>query len=221
MAELIIGNVMGPQGPKGDIGPVGAQGPQGEQGLQGERGPKGDTGEKGDIGAQGEKGEQGEIGEGIKPGVIMPYSGETIPYGYLLCQGQAVSRETYAALYAVIGTTYGAGNGSTTFNLPNLQGRIPVGMQTGDELFGTLGKAGGSVQQELRVLLGNIYGDVGRIGYSTDTPPTGATVRGQYALPLEKHETIALSTAVPVLQATAEKPTTVQPYVTMNYIIKY
>lgn len=54
-------------------------------------------------------------------GIILPFAGTTIPNGYLACNGAAVSRTTYATLFAVIGTTYGAGNGSTTFNLPNLE----------------------------------------------------------------------------------------------------
>lgn len=53
-------------------------------------------------------------------GSIKPFAGTTIPNGYLLCDGSAVSRTTYAALFAVIGTTYGSGDGSTTFNVPNL-----------------------------------------------------------------------------------------------------
>ena len=53
-------------------------------------------------------------------GSIMAYGGSTAPAGWLKCDGSAVSRTTYSALFAIIGTTYGAGNGSTTFNLPNL-----------------------------------------------------------------------------------------------------
>lgn len=55
-------------------------------------------------------------------GVIVPFAGTTVPAGYLLCDGSAVSRMTYAALFAAIGTTYGAGDGNTTFNLPNYSG---------------------------------------------------------------------------------------------------
>ena len=58
-------------------------------------------------------------------GVIQMYAGTTPPDGWLLCDGSAVSRTTYAALFAVIGTTYGAGDGSTTFNLPDLRGLQP------------------------------------------------------------------------------------------------
>jgi len=71
----------------------------------------------------------------VPTGVIMQYAGNSKPSGWLFCRGQAVSRTTYADLYAVIGTTYGAGNGSTTFNLPNLQGRVPVGVSTTDSDF--------------------------------------------------------------------------------------
>ena len=51
----------------------------------------------------------------------------TAPTGYLLCNGALVSRTTYATLFAVLGTTYGAGDGSTTFNLPNFKDRMPIG----------------------------------------------------------------------------------------------
>ena len=67
-------------------------------------------------------------------GIIHAYAGSTAPDGYLMCDGQAVSRTTYAALFAAIGTTYGAGDGSTTFNLPDLQGRFPLGAGAGNGL---------------------------------------------------------------------------------------
>jgi microcystin-dependent protein len=63
----------------------------------------------------------------IPPGTMMPYAGSTAPTGYLLAYGQAVSRTTYADLFTAIGTTYGSGDGSTTFNLPDLRGRYPAG----------------------------------------------------------------------------------------------
>lgn len=60
-------------------------------------------------------------------GAIIPFGGSSAPSGWLLCAGQAVSRTTYANLYSIIGTTYGAGDGSTTFNLPDLRGRVAAG----------------------------------------------------------------------------------------------
>ena len=64
-------------------------------------------------------------------------------YSWLLCNGDAVSRTVYASLFAVIGTTYGAGDG-TTFNLPNLQGRVPIGLDTTQTEFDVRGETGGS-----------------------------------------------------------------------------
>jgi microcystin-dependent protein len=60
-------------------------------------------------------------------GFIQIYVGSTAPTGWLLCDGSAVSRATYAALFGLIGTTYGAGDGSTTFNVPDLRSSLPVG----------------------------------------------------------------------------------------------
>ncbi len=58
-------------------------------------------------------------GSGVPIGTIIPFAGNSVPQGYLLCDGSAISRTNYASLFAVIGTIYGAGDGSTTFNLPN------------------------------------------------------------------------------------------------------
>ncbi len=60
-------------------------------------------------------------------GVIHPYAGPTAPMGWLLCDGSAVSRSLYAELFAVCQALYGAGDGSTTFNVPDLRGRMPAG----------------------------------------------------------------------------------------------
>lgn len=76
------------------------------------------------------------------PGLVIPYAGTSAPSGYLLCDGSAVSRTTYAALFAVISTTYGVGDGSTTFNIPDLRQRFPLGKSaagTGSTLGGTGG----------------------------------------------------------------------------------
>ena len=56
--------------------------------------------------------------EGIPTATIVPWSDSSVPSGFLECDGSAVSRSTYSALFAIVGTTYGAGNGSTTFTLP-------------------------------------------------------------------------------------------------------
>lgn len=69
----------------------------------------------------------GEILQAAPTGSIMMFAGSSAPTNWLLCYGQAVSRTTYANLYAVVGTTYGSGDGSTTFNLPDMRGRTGVG----------------------------------------------------------------------------------------------
>ena len=64
---------------------------------------------------------------GIPAGSVFDYAGTAAPSGYLLCFGQAVSRSTYSDLFTAIGTTFGSGDGSTTFNLPDLRGRVAAG----------------------------------------------------------------------------------------------
>lgn len=65
-----------------------------------------------------------KIGLGVPIGAILEYAGATSPGGYLLCDGSEISRTTYSNLYAIIGTTYGVGDGVNTFNLPNDAGKI-------------------------------------------------------------------------------------------------
>lgn len=80
-------------------------------------------------------------------GCVMPYAGRNTPNGWLPCDGSLVSREEYSTLFAAIGTTYGAGDGSTTFALPNLQGRFPLGVSGSH----ALGSTGGSEKVALTV----------------------------------------------------------------------
>jgi microcystin-dependent protein len=70
----------------------------------------------------------------LPPGMVVPFAANMAPSGWLLCSGAAVSRATFADLFAVIGTTFGAGDGTTTFNLPDLRGRLLVGK---DDMGGT------------------------------------------------------------------------------------
>lgn len=64
----------------------------------------------------------------VPVGSVTAFAGSSAPSGWLLCYGQAVSRTSYASLFITIGTTYGSGDGSTTFNLPDLRGRVPAGV---------------------------------------------------------------------------------------------
>lgn len=76
------------------------------------------------------------IGHGGLPvGTLLPFAGTAAPSGFLLCDGSAVSRSTYADLFAAIGTSWGAGNGSTTFNLPDMRERVPMGRSAAPSLM--------------------------------------------------------------------------------------
>ncbi len=88
-------------------------------------------------------------GSGINGGFVptggtIAYGGSSAPAGWLLCDGSAVSRTTYAVLFAIVGTTFGAGDGSTTFNLPDLRGRFPLGKATAGT-GSVLGGTGGAI----------------------------------------------------------------------------
>lgn len=74
------------------------------------------------------------VNDSVPVGAIQAYAGTTPPSNWLICDGRTVNRTKYAKLFAVIGTTYGEGNGETTFNLPNLQGRVAIGRSEDYEL---------------------------------------------------------------------------------------
>ena len=100
----------------------------------------------------------------IQPaGIIQMYGGLTAPTNWLLCDGSAVSRLTYIKLFTAIGTIYGSGDGSTTFNLPNLQNRMPIGKGTGS--FSTLNNTGGA--ETISLSSGNMPAHQHYIGINT------------------------------------------------------
>ena len=172
-------------------------------------------------------------------GTIKIHSSSAVPEGYLLCDGRAVSRTTYSELFKVIGTTYGSGDGSTTFNIPNLQGKVPVGKNSGT--FNTLGKTGGEEEHTLTIAEipahthGNktLTGHVSNIShalstgilntsgifkarstneylvYSTDS--NQGTYDGFYIDLTHEHSSVGEN----------KKHNNLQPYITINYIIRY
>lgn len=91
------------------------------------RGPKGD---KGDVGEVSQAELDAAIASIYATGMMMMFAGPTIPTNWLLCDGSAIDRTTYAKLFGVIGLRYGTGNGTTTFNIPNLTFKVPVGIGT-------------------------------------------------------------------------------------------
>ena len=98
-------------------------------------------------------------------GTIADYAGATAPDGWLLCYGQTVSRTTYAKLFAVIGTLFGAGDGSTTFGIPDLRGRVIAGQ---DDM-------GGTSANRLTGVTGSVDGDVLGATGGTETHTLSAT----------------------------------------------
>ncbi len=137
---------------------------------------------------------------GDLPGVIKGYGGSTDPTGYFICDGRAISRSLYADLFAVIGTTYGVGDGSSTFNIPDLRQRFPLG-KAASGTGSTLGGTGGYID------------------HAHVNPTTGGPSDPQHEIPGGETFSYAASTThTHTLGATgANNP----PFVTVNYIIKY
>jgi len=98
--------------------------------------------------------------EGIPTATIVPWSSASVPSGFLECNGAAVSRSTYSALFAIVGTTYGAGDGASTFNVPDLQDNVAVG-KSGTKNLGSTGGAN-TVQST-----GNVGGSTANATLST------------------------------------------------------
>lgn len=155
-------------------------------------------------------------------GAISQFAGSTAPSGWLLCNGSAVSRSIYADLFTAIGTTYGAGNGTTTFNVPNLGDKVAIGVGGTKTLGGTGGAASvtptGSVQSTTLTTTqmpshnhtlkfgafgagGSIQSTYNNTGTDTATTNTGGSSSHTHGLTLN---------AVNVEQ----------PYLVLNYIIK-
>lgn len=112
----------------------------------------------------------------IEVGTILPWSNSSLPSGYLNCDGTAVSRTTYSALFAVIGTDYGVGNGSSTFNLPDLQDKVPLGVSGSKAVASTGGAATvtptGSITINALTPAGSISGSTSSHTLSTSQIPS-------------------------------------------------
>lgn len=170
-------------------------------------------------------------------GVVLPFAGASAPSGYLLADGSAVSRTTYAALFTAIGTAYGIGDGSTTFNLPNLKGKVPVGKDAGQTEFDTLAETGGAKTHTLitaemptHTHIQNSHLHTSRQTYRLATSPSpaynGDAIVGSGGAYAESAynamQQINTGSTTPTNQDTGGNGAhnNLQPYIVLNYIIK-
>lgn len=147
------------------------------------------------------------------PGEVKMTAASAAPSGWLLCQGQSLSRTTYARLFAAIGVLYGSVDG-TTFNLPDLRGRVPVGRDGGQSEFDVMGETGGAKAHTLSVAEmpahshPNPAGGQYWVGGGSSIFAGGATYAG----------TLAAATGQSTGGGGAHN--NLQPYIVLNYIIK-
>ncbi len=152
----------------------------------------------------------------VPVGAIIPYGASTAPSGWLNCDGSAVSRTTYAALFSAIGTTYGAGDGSTTFNVPNLQGTVPLGVQSGTY---AMGATGGEAQHTLTTNEMPSHNHSSSHSWSNGLP-FGPNVSGGSSLPGGSIGNNTEFTLTINNTGGGAAHNNLQPYVVTNYIIK-
>lgn len=167
-------------------------------------------------------------------GEITMWATNTAPTGWLVCDGSPISRSTYIDLFGVLGTTYGAGDGSTTFNLPNLKGKVAIGRDASQTEFDTLGETGGSKTSALTS--SNLPAHT-HTASSTTTLTNGDLIVRQYGGGDAKltanssygpynTATITASTSTSVSgggngTATGDSFSNLPPYIALNYIIRF
>lgn len=154
---------------------------------------------------------------GIPVGTILPYAGSNPPAGWIWANGQACNRITFSALFSVIGTTYGAGDGSTTFLTPDMRGRLPLGRENmfnsapgrvTDPAALTLGGAGGADKHTLTVA---------EIPSHTHSYTHVASGGAQIAT---TGGTASVQSATTGAQGGGNAHNNMPPYLVLNYIIK-
>lgn len=159
----------------------------------------------------------GRSGGGVRvpAGCVVHTAAATAPAGWLLCDGSNVSRSTYADLFAAIGTTYGAGNGTTTFTLPNLSGRAIVHRDPGQTEFDTLGETGGAKTHTLTAAQMPVHNHVSGTVFGT------VTTSSERVLPAAGTGGRMIATSQQIVDAGGgQAHNNLQPYIVLNAIIK-
>ncbi len=155
-------------------------------------------------------------GAAVPVGTYIEGAWTTAPAGYLLADGSAVSRTTYANLFAVIGTTYGAGNGSTTFNVPDTRGRVAVA-QSPDAEFDTLGEKYGEKTHTLTVA--EMPSHTHKYDWGSPSSAGGVTSFNGWRMPRDNS---GYSTSAPFSAAGGDQAhNNIQPSIVVNRAIKY
>lgn len=154
-------------------------------------------------------------GGGESVAVVKMFAGATPPSGWLLCRGQEISRTDYPDLFAQLGERYGAGNGTTTFNIPNLQGRVVVGKNPTDSDFNLLGLSGGAKKH-------NHWQTVGLDNNNMFVRQAGTRgLSGSTKVISVSRGVLAAGQSVNAARFdTTEDESSMQPYLVMDYIIK-
>ena len=152
-------------------------------------------------------------------GSMIMFGGAVAPTGWLFCDGAAVSRETYAALFAAIGTTWGAGDGSTTFNLPDARGRSAMGAGQGSGL--TARTLGTTLGEESHALTANENGTHSHVETATTSPSNAAgSVRAMSQGMFYYNDSVVTSNFTGN-SGLGTPHNTVHPVFVANYIIKF
>lgn len=170
-----------------------------------------------------------EVNRNTPPGVISAFAGNRAPEGWLLCDGKVYKTEFYEQLYSVIGNTYGGDTEKGEFALPNLCGRVPVGLDptaysTTDakyQKFNTLGYQDGRLQQELRAAIGTTDNDIGKIAYERNYPINGVEYNMGLRGGTHYEGSGSVNYATSVHPPEGGNMYLLQPYLVLNYIIKY
>jgi microcystin-dependent protein len=155
----------------------------------------------------------------LPTGAISIYGAAAAPSGWLLCDGSAVSRTTYSVLFGVIGTTYGAGDGSTTFNLPDLRGRVIAGYAAsgGHADVSTLGNNDGVTLAYRRPKHNHSVNITSSSVVGTQQPIASGT---SGATDTNFSTGVGTQTFVKVGPQTGAEPNDTPGYLVLNYIIK-